>query len=155
MNWSERMPRPSRPNDGHPNLCECEPCRRDATGALALLFCTAAECAQMWGWDEAKLIRLLRVCWAWERDGVIPKKLEGDKEEEDHVGSHIVNGEFQSDKYPGCPAGKVPLSVKDRTAQPFLWAYAQVRRSVDAEFSDDLEAALRNAGYVPPIVNGD
>jgi hypothetical protein len=66
------------------------------------------------------------------------------------MGSHIVNGEFQSDKYPTCPPGKVPLSVKDTTAQDLLWEYAQRRRVVDAEFADDLEVALRAAGYSPP-----
>lgn len=63
---------------------------------------------------------------------------------------HInANGEFQSDKYPTCPPGKVPLSVKDPTAQDLLWQYAQRRRLVDAEFADDLELALVNAGYEP------
>ena len=71
------------------------------------------------------------------------------------MGSHIVNGEFQSDKYPTCPAGKVPLSVKDPSAQPFLWGYAQVHRPVDAEFSDDLEAALIAADYDPRLRIGD
>jgi len=65
------------------------------------------------------------------------------------MGAHIVNGQFQSDKYPMCPPGKVPLSVKDATAQDLLWEYAQRRRAVDAEFSADLETALRTAGYVP------
>jgi hypothetical protein len=65
------------------------------------------------------------------------------------MGSHIIDGEFQSDKYPTCPRGKVPLSVKDRTAQDLLWEYARRRRAVDAEFSDDLEASLRTAGYDP------
>lgn len=64
------------------------------------------------------------------------------------MGSHIVNGQFQSDKYPTCPPGKVPR-VKDTTAQDLLWEYAQRRRAVDAEFSADLEAALRSAGYRP------
>jgi hypothetical protein len=64
------------------------------------------------------------------------------------MGSHIVNGEFQSDKYPTCPPGKVPLSVKDTAAQDLLWEYAQRRRAVDAEFADDLELALRAAGYI-------
>lgn len=64
------------------------------------------------------------------------------------MGSHIVNGQFQSDKYPTCPAGKVPLSVQDPAAQPLLWEYAQFHRSIDAEFSSDLEAALLAAGYV-------
>lgn len=64
---------------------------------------------------------------------------------------HLNNaGEFQSDKYPTCPRGKVPLSVKDKTAQDLLWTYAQRRRAVDAEFSDDLEVALVIAGYEPP-----
>ncbi len=61
--------------------------------------------------------------------------------------THIIDGEFQSDKYPTCPRGKVPLSVKDPTAQDLLWTYAQRRRAVDAEFADDLEACLRAAGY--------
>ena len=67
------------------------------------------------------------------------------------MGSHInKDGQFQSDKYPTCPPGKVPLSVKDPTAQDLLWEYAQRRRSVDAEFSEDLESALRAAGFIPP-----
>ncbi len=64
------------------------------------------------------------------------------------MGTHIVDGEFQSDKYPTCPRGKVPLAVKDPTAQDLLWEYAQRRRSVDSEFSSDLEAALREVGYI-------
>lgn len=65
------------------------------------------------------------------------------------MGAHIINGKFQSDKYPTTPAGKVPLSVTDRTAQDLLWEYAQRRRKVDAEFADDLEACLLDAGYKP------
>ena len=61
---------------------------------------------------------------------------------------HLINGEFQSDKYPTCPRGKVPLSCKDPTAQDLLWQYAQRRREVDAEFATDVEKALENAGYV-------
>lgn len=64
-------------------------------------------------------------------------------------GPHIVDGEFQSDKYPTTPRGKVPLSVKDATAQDLLWSYAQRRRAVDAAFAGDLEIALKIAGYVP------
>ena len=66
------------------------------------------------------------------------------------MGAHVIDGEFQSDKYPTTPRGKVPLSVKDKTAQDLLWEYAQRRRAVDAEFSDDLETALRAAGFSPP-----
>ncbi|MDX2165715.1 MAG: hypothetical protein SF182_01570 [Deltaproteobacteria bacterium] len=66
------------------------------------------------------------------------------------MGAHLIDGQFQSDKYPTCPRGKVPLSVKDPVAQPHLWRYAQDWRRVDAEFSDDLETALKAAGYAPP-----
>lgn len=66
------------------------------------------------------------------------------------MGAHLIEGEFQSDKYPTTPRGKVPLSVKDPTAQDLLWEYAQRRRSVDEEFSSDLEQALIAAGYLPP-----
>lgn len=65
------------------------------------------------------------------------------------MGSHLIDGEFQSDKYPTCPKGKVPLSVKDKTAQDLLWEYAQRRRTVDSEFADDLEKALLHAGFEP------
>jgi|SRR6185312_2979537 len=64
------------------------------------------------------------------------------------MGTHLIDGEFQSDKYPTTPRGKVPLSTKDPTAQDLLWQYAQRRRSVDAEFADDLEWALTKHGYV-------
>jgi hypothetical protein len=70
------------------------------------------------------------------------------------MGAHLIEGTFQSDKYPECPRGKVPLSVKDVTAQDLLYAYAQRRRVVDAEFSDDLETALANAGYQPSALGG-
>jgi hypothetical protein len=66
------------------------------------------------------------------------------------MGSHIVNGQFQSDKYPTCPPGKVPLSVKDTTAQDLLWEYAERRRVVDSEFASDLQEALRSAGFEGP-----
>lgn len=62
---------------------------------------------------------------------------------------HLIDGEFQSDKYPTCPRGKVPLSVKDPTAQDLLWEYAQRRRAVDREFAADLETALRFKGFAP------
>ena len=63
------------------------------------------------------------------------------------MGSHLVDGKFQSDKYPTCPPGKVPLSVEDPMAQDLLWEYAQRRRAVDSEFSSDLETTLLAAGY--------
>ena len=30
------------------------------------------------------------------------------------MGAHLIGGEFQSDKYPTIPRGKVPLSVQDQ-----------------------------------------
>ena len=65
------------------------------------------------------------------------------------MGVHLIDDEFQSDKYPTTPRGKVPLSVKDKTAQDLLWEYAQRRRVVDSEFSEDLQRALLIAGYRP------
>lgn len=65
------------------------------------------------------------------------------------TGEHIIDGEFQSDKYPTCPRGKVPLSTRDGGAQDLLWIYAQRRRKIDAQFSDDLEACLRWHAYSP------
>lgn len=67
------------------------------------------------------------------------------------MSSHIVNGQFQSDKYPTCPPGKVPLSVTDPLAQGLLWEYAELHRVAhdDREFADDLQLALREAGYRP------
>jgi len=68
------------------------------------------------------------------------------------MGAHLIDGEFQSDKYPTTPRGKVPLSVKDPTAQDLLWEYADRRQAVDAEFSTDLRAALLAKGYHPAHV---
>ena len=65
------------------------------------------------------------------------------------MGEHLIDGEFQSDKYPSTPRGKVPLSVKDPMAQDLLWEYARRRRVVDTEFSDDLEEALKLQGSAP------
>ena len=65
---------------------------------------------------------------------------------------HIIDGEFQSDKYPDTPRGLIPFKATDPVAQPFLWAYAQRRREVDAVFADDLEWVLRKAGYEPPAM---
>jgi len=60
-----------------------------------------------------------------------------------HGREHLtVTNEFQSDKYPWCPAGFVPLKVTDPMARDSLWDYARRRRVVDREFSDDLEEAL-------------
>lgn len=63
---------------------------------------------------------------------------------------HItLDGQFKSDKYPECPAGKVPLSTSDPMAQALLWEYARRRRAVDSQFSDDLQACLLHDGFKP------
>jgi len=64
------------------------------------------------------------------------------------MGEHLISGEFQSDKYPTCPRGKVPLSTKDPMAQDLLWKYAQRRIKIDPEFSEDLKFALQLSGFV-------
>ena len=63
------------------------------------------------------------------------------------MGKHLIDGQFQSDKYPSTPCGLVPLKPPDPMAQDLLWEYAQRRRAVDPEFSDDLEEVLRLSGY--------
>lgn len=64
------------------------------------------------------------------------------------MGSHIdKDGEFQSDKYPWCQPGFVPLKLTDASSHDLLWQYAQRRRTVDAEFAGDLELALQAAGF--------
>ena len=61
--------------------------------------------------------------------------------------AHLIDGEFQSDKYPTTPRGCVPLKPSDPMARDLLAEYARRRRSVDAEFADDLEEALELKGY--------
>ena len=62
------------------------------------------------------------------------------------AGEHInEDGEFQSDKYPWCQPGFVPLKLSDPMARSLLWAYAQRRRKVDEAFSLDLERCLGTA----------
>lgn len=65
------------------------------------------------------------------------------KEDRDHL---TVTGEFQSDKYPWCPAGFVPIKVADPMAASLLFEYAARREVVDKEFTRDLLEALNNAG---------
>lgn len=62
---------------------------------------------------------------------------------------HIIEGEFQSDKYPWCQRGFVPLKLTDPMAQPLLFAYAQIRRSRDWAFAEDLIKCLQAAGFPP------
>jgi hypothetical protein len=68
------------------------------------------------------------------------------------MGSHTnKDGQFQSDKYPTCPPGKVPLSVKDPLAQDLLLEYARRRRHVDEELSRDVEDAVERAIANEPL----
>lgn len=65
------------------------------------------------------------------------------------MGEHLIDEEFQSDKYPWCRRGFVPLKLTDPMAHKVLWDYAKARESVDMEFSNDLRAALLIQGYMP------
>lgn len=79
------------------------------------------------------------------------EKVWGEELKEKHVNTHIdEDGKFQSDKYPTCPPGKVPLSIEDPMAQDLLWEYAQRRRKVDEDFSVAVETCLHKAGYNVP-----
>ena len=68
----------------------------------------------------------------------------------DHL---TVTGNFQSDKYPWCPPGFVPLKLTDPAARDLLDEYAKRRGAIDSEFQRDLLEALNNvpvgshAGY--------
>lgn len=68
------------------------------------------------------------------------------------MGSHINrDGKFQSDKYPSCPPGKVPLSVEDPRIQDLLLEVARRWRNIDEEFSRDLEDAVAKAIADKPL----
>lgn len=71
------------------------------------------------------------------------------------MGAHLLDGKFQSDKYPWCARGFVPLKTSDKHAQPALALYAQAHRAKDAEFSADLEEALKLEGYDGAIPEGN
>ena len=61
------------------------------------------------------------------------------------MGDHLIDGQFQSDKYPWCEPNFVPLkiTVNDPNALKLLKKYAELRRPIDAEFADDLLEAIR------------
>ena len=67
------------------------------------------------------------------------------------MGEHIVNGEFQSDKYPWCKPGFVPLKLSDSSCWPMLLDYAEVRKDIDPEFSDDLRTAVNDARCIKTL----
>ena len=57
-----------------------------------------------------------------------------------------ISGTFQSDKYPWCHAGFLPIKISDPMAYDFLKWYALARRDIDSEFCRDLLEAVRNHG---------
>jgi len=61
-----------------------------------------------------------------------------------------VSGRFQSDKYPWCAAGFVPIKTSDPMAQDLLREYAKRRAAVDEDFCADLLAALPREPYENP-----
>lgn len=63
------------------------------------------------------------------------------------MGSHLIDGEFKSDKYDWCPPGFLALKLSDRFAQPLIWQYANQREIDDKELAQDLKAALALKGY--------
>ena len=70
------------------------------------------------------------------------------------MGEHLIDGEFQSDKYPETPKELVPLKPTDPMAQDLLAIYAYRRADEDNEFSEDLLEALRLKEYKPEQVLG-
>ena len=63
------------------------------------------------------------------------------------MGEHLIDGEFQSDKYPETPRGLVPLKPTDPMAQDLLAIYAYRRADENKGFSEDLLKALRLKRY--------
>jgi len=55
-----------------------------------------------------------------------------------------ISGTFQSDKYPWCHAGFLPIKISDPMAYDFLKYYALARKDIDSEFCRDLLEAVRN-----------
>lgn len=72
------------------------------------------------------------------------------------MGDHLTaKGKFQSDKFPTCPEGLVPLSTSDPMAQDLLCIYAWRRFIKDHGFTEDLLEALRADGFDPAMVFPD
>lgn len=71
----QREPRPHLPHYDHMESCTARSRMKDQIEALTTIFRTAAEIGPTWGWSEEKMIRLLRICWAWHETGKIPETL--------------------------------------------------------------------------------
>jgi len=65
-----------------------------------------------------------------------------EKAREKRPNHHIIDGEFQSDKYPWCKPGFVPLKISDGDARDLLLKYAERRGRIDKDFGDDLIDAI-------------
>lgn len=61
-----------------------------------------------------------------------------------HINS---DGEFQSDKYPWCKAGFVPLKLTDPHARLVLEVYSELHMTKDPEFATDLLTCIRKIRY--------
>jgi hypothetical protein len=73
----------------------------------------------------------------------IMQKIAGARESLRTGHDHLtVSGKFQSDKYPWCPAGYLPLKIGDPMATDLLLSYANRRATVDTEFARDLREAI-------------
>ena len=72
----------------------------------------------------------------------VNKLMFSDDKEREHINNQ---GEFQSDKYPWCEAGFVPLKLTDSNARIVLATYAELRRPIDPQFADDLLWAIKKA----------
>ena len=105
------------------------------------------EDAALWSKDPLLAMmtaRLIRNLWT-------PKESKARREELAFGRDHLtVTGTFQSDKYPWCPAGFVPLKLTDPAARDLLDEYAKRRGAIDPEFNRDLREALMN---VPVKIN--
>ena len=72
-------------------------------------------------------------------NGLVKSMREKLKKGREHL---TITGKFQSDKYPWCPAGFVPLKITDPDAREVLRIYAHLHLHRDFEFSSDLLEAI-------------
>ena len=63
--------------------------------------------------------------------------------------SHIVNGKWQSDRYPTAPADTVPMLLTDPRWQDLIWIYAERWRQEDPVFTEELQEHLVRHGFDP------
>ena len=61
------------------------------------------------------------------------------------MGDHIIDGEFQSDKYPTCPRGKVPLSIKAAATEELTRLRGERDEVVRIATTYQQDAAIRDA----------